>query len=82
MTRSSSARGRASATTEAERTTFPGLPSWRTNRPGSPGGPSIRPMVAKIAWTVSVSMSWFLTENGSIDGGMIHTLSPLSHDGA
>ena len=34
-----------------------------------------------MACTVAASRSWFFGENGSIDGGMIETLSSANHDG-
>jgi hypothetical protein len=62
--------------------TVPVLPSRRTNVAGPAGAaPSSTPSVAKMARTVSAASGWFFGENGSIDGGMIHTLSGGTHDG-
>jgi len=38
-------------------------------------------MVARMARTAAASRSWFLAENGSIDGGMIAVRAAGSQDG-
>ncbi|OLD06912.1 MAG: hypothetical protein AUI87_01665 [Actinobacteria bacterium 13_1_40CM_3_66_19] len=61
----------------AERVTRAAVPSWRV-KVASPSTPCRVPLARRIAVTDSSGMSWFLVENGSMQGVMIRTRASSS----